>query len=76
MSAFEHLGFKSIDKQIQTKTYSNVKYIGELNSNNQEHGKGVYIFNGKDNKGKNIMFAQLENGKHVEGNYIAIFEDG
>ncbi len=52
MSAFEHLGFGSIDKQIQTATYSNAKYFGELNSKNESHGKGVYIYNEKDKNGK------------------------
>jgi hypothetical protein len=52
VSAFENLGFGVTDKQIQTKTFSNAKYIGELNSNNDRHGKGVTIFNEKEKKGK------------------------
>ncbi len=52
MSAFKHLGFGVTDKQIQTKNFSIAKYFGELNSNNQEHGKGVDIFNEIAKNGK------------------------
>ncbi len=72
VSAFKHLGFGATDKQIETMTLSDGKYFGELNSNNQEHGKGVMIFNDR----KKIIFAESKNGKHVTSNYITIFEDG
>ncbi len=74
-SVLKHLGFGSIDRQIETKTFSTGQYFGELNSNNQEHGKGVIIYN-CSKCGNSIIFALIENDNYAEGNYIIIFESG
>jgi hypothetical protein len=72
VSAFKHLGFGSTDKQIQTGNYLGIGFgkLGELNSKNQLHGKGIDIFLGR------ITFARYENGKHAEGNYVWFDMDG
>ncbi len=64
-----HLG-KAIPTLIQTKTFSNYKYYGELNEMGQAHGRGIKIFSYGD-----IEIEYYENGRWSTGNYIIIHSD-
>ena len=73
ISVREHLGFGNAATQhlkFHTTLFGS-KFIGELNSNNNLHGKGICI-----NSNGTIWIQYWNNGRVAPGNYIYIFSDG
>ncbi len=70
ISVNDHLGKQPLTLPLQTKTYSNNKYYGEVNAGNR-HGRGISIFNNGV-----IHIGYFENGGCATGNYIYIYPDG
>jgi len=73
ISVREHLGFDSAaTQQLKFHTYKNgAKSIGELNFDNNLHGKGICIWSNG-----NIRIGCYNNGFVVPGNYLAINSNG
>ncbi len=67
----DYLGKAPLQTSIKTRTDSNSKFYGELNSVGKEHGRGIFI----GNIG-NICIGYFENGVLSTGNYITIHSDG
>ena len=73
ISVREHLGFdNAATKQLKfhTNKYGQ-KMIGELNSDNKLHGKGIYFYSGGE-----IGIGYYNNGVGAPGNYLTIYSDG
>ena len=72
ISVRNHLGFGQIAgtqiKYLKTKDYD---YIGEININNQPHGRGIEIGNDCS-----IIIAYRKNGDGAAGKFININSDG
>jgi hypothetical protein len=67
----DYLGGGALHTPLQTKTYSHYKYYGEVNSDGEEHGRGIEI----SNSGW-ISIGYFKNGRLGTGNYIAIVSNG
>ena len=72
-SLLEPLGFgNAANCELKVNTYKyGYKYIGELNSNNEHHGKGIMIYTSG-----NISIGYWNNGLPAPGNYFVIKNDG
>ena len=69
----EHLGFdNAATKQLKFHTYKNGdKVIGELNSDNNLHGRGIYFYSDGQ-----IDIGFRNDGEYAPGNYLYIRSDG
>ncbi len=66
----DYLGFGALQTPLQTKTFSNGKYYGELNADGKWQGRGIRI----ENTGR-IWIGYWWNGRWSTGNYIRIYSD-
>lgn len=67
---WDYLGKGALYTPLNTITYTDGKYFGEVNSNGEAHGRGIIIFSDHD-----IIIEYCEKGFRT-GNYITIFGDG
>lgn len=67
---FENIIVKQLDPDENNRTY-----FGEVNSEDQRHGKGIWV-EVADNEDKYIFLGYSQNGKPSPGSYIMIFWNG